>query len=116
MNRQQATQQQIDEIMDTFDFLACQDVLETYRHYERVFPDSWSSEEENFEESLLRKAARECLKDAVNNKLAWHSFFTAHCIDGEDANGPWVRLNLYFGDRSHNDGVTYEKTTITSAN
>lgn len=108
MNRQEAIQLQIDEIMDTFDFQAAIKVMEVYKSMERGYPSDWFMDEE-FCEPAMRATARECMKAAVKEEYAGHSYFEARFTEGEDDDGPWVRMSLNFGDRSYNDGLSYEK-------
>jgi hypothetical protein len=113
MNRQEAIQSQIDDIMDTFDFQAVVKIMEVYKSMERGYPKDWEDNGE-FHEYLIRTAARDCMKEAVKHSYAGHSYFEARLEEGEDNDGPWVRIFFNFGDRSHNDGVSYEKTTTTT--
>ena len=64
MNRQEAIQQQIDEIMDAFDFQAVLKVLDVYKTMERGYPTDWVLDGEFFEPSV-RAAARACMKAAA---------------------------------------------------
>ena len=113
MNRQEAITQQIDEVMDTFDFQSAMKVLEVYKSMERGYPADWFLDDEPFEPAI-RADARECMKEAVKHGYAGRSYFEARFKEGEDNEGPWVRVHLNFGDRSYNDGVSYEKTTTTT--
>jgi hypothetical protein len=113
MNRQEAIQQQIDEVMDSFDFQCAMKVLEVYKFMERGYPQDWFLDDEPFEPAI-RAAARDCMKAAVKEGYAGHSYFEARFTEGEDDEGPWVRISFNFGDRSYNDGVSYEKTTTTA--
>ena len=113
MNRQEAIQQQIDEIMDSFDFKTAMKVVEVYKSMERGYPCDWFLDDEPFEPAI-RAAARDCMKAAVKDKYAGHSYFEARFTEGKDNDGPWVRISFNFGDRSYNDGVSYEKTTTTT--
>jgi hypothetical protein len=108
MNRQEAIQNQIDDIMDTFDFRGCAAMLEALAGCGRPYPESWRDNGE-FHEYLLRAAARDCMKAAVKHGYAGHSYFEARLEEGEDDDGPWVRMHFNFGDRNYNDGVSYEK-------
>lgn len=108
MNRQEAITQQIDEIMDSFDFQCVMKVMEVYKSMDRGYPSDWFMDGEFFEPAM-RAAARECMKAAVKEGYAGHSYFEARFTEGEDDEGPWVRISFSFGDRSYNDGVSYEK-------
>ena len=113
MNRQEAIQLQIDEIMDSFDFQCAMKVLEVYKSMERGYPKDWFLDDEPFEPAI-RAAARDCMKAAVKEGYAGHSYFEARFTEGEDEEGPWVRISFNFGDHSYNDGASYEKTTTTT--
>lgn len=115
MNKQEAIQQQIDEIMDIFDFQAAVKTLEAYKSLDRGYPADWFDDGE-FKEYMIRQAARECMKQAVDHGFAGHSYFSSYFHEGEDHEGPWVKIDLYFGDRTYNDGTSYEETATTTDN
>jgi hypothetical protein len=108
MNRQEAIQSQIDDIMDSFDFQCAMKVLEVYKSIERGYPADWFMDGEPFEPAI-RAAARDCMKAAVKEGYAGHSYFEARFVEEEDDDGPWVRIDFNFGDHTHNDGTGYEK-------
>jgi hypothetical protein len=113
MNRQEAIQLQIDSIMDSFDFQMVIKVMEFYKSMNRPYPTDWFEDEE-FSEPAIRADARECMKSAAKHGYAGRSYFEARLEEGEDHDGPWVKISFNFGDRSYNDGVSYEKTTTTT--
>ena len=97
MTKQEAIQEQIDEIMDSFDFEKAQKIMEAlnWEWYEKGIPDIYS----------LRAEARKQLKSAAKVKGVSGSVgLTAHYTEGKS----WVRLDLYFGLDSINDGTEYE--------
>ena len=108
MNRQEAIQSQIDEIMDMFDFQSVLKVLDGYKSMGRGYPEDWMDEGE-FREYLVRQDARECMKKAAQEGFAGISYFSAILNEGEDNDGPWVKMDLYFGERTYQDGTSYEK-------
>jgi len=108
MNRQEAIQSQIDEIMDMFDFQSVLKVLDVYKSMDRGYPEDWMDEGE-FKEYLIRQDARECLKKAAKNGSSGISYFSGVLNEGDDYNGPWGKMDLYFGERTYQDGVNYEK-------
>lgn len=108
MNRQEAIQSQIDEIMDIFDFQAVLKVLDVYKSIDRGYPEAWIDGGE-FQEYLVRQEARNCMKRAAKDGSAGISYFNAVLVEGEYDDGPWVKMDLYFGERTYNDGVSYEK-------
>lgn len=114
MNRQEAIQDQIDQILDMFDFQSALKALEVYKSSGCGYSKDWECDGE-FQEYLLRKAARDCMKASIKEGYAGHSYFTSYFHEGEDEDGPWVKIDLLFGDRSYNDGTSYEKTTTTTA-
>jgi hypothetical protein len=114
MNRQEAIQLQIDSIMDTFDFQMVVKVMEFFKSMDRPYPTDWFVDEE-FCEPAIRADARECMKSAVKEGYAGRSYFEARFTEGEDHDGPWVKIEFNFGDRSYNDGASYEKTTTTNS-
>ena len=108
MNRQEAIEQQINDIMDMFDFRACCHMLEALIKIKRAYPKDWADGEE-VPEYCLRQAARECMKQAVIHGYAGHSYFSARLDEGEDQEGQWLKIELSFGERTYNDGTSYEK-------
>ena len=103
MNRDEAVQKQIDEIMDSFEFDRVLKIMKALQwtwgfgaseHY----PDEWE----------LRKSARERLREAAKNHGSSETGgFLAQCYDGVDE-GSFVRLSLNFGLGTCNDGESYD--------
>jgi len=108
MNRQEAIQLQVDEILDSFDFQCAMKVLEVYKSMERGYPADWFLDDEPFEPAI-RADAREYMKEAVKHGYAGRSYFEARFEEGEDDDGPWVKICFSFGIHSYNDGTSYEK-------
>jgi hypothetical protein len=99
MTKQEAIQEQIDEIMDSFDFQKVHKIMEAinWRWHEEGVPDVYS----------LRTLARKHLKEAVEIKGAISSGgFTAAYTENKE---PWVRLELYFGVDLVNDPTNYNE-------
>jgi len=97
MTKQEAIQEQIDEIMDSFNFEKAQKIMEAinWEWYEEGIPDIYS----------LRTLARKHLKEAAEIKgISGSGGLTAHYTEGKS----WVRLELYFGLDSINDVTEYE--------
>jgi hypothetical protein len=107
MNKQEAIQQQIDKIMDTFDFALCVQSVNLYKNWGDGYPRHWMEDGE-FQEGLLRQTARDCMKTAAIHGYCGHSYFSSFCYEGIDDGGPWIKIELFFGRRTHNDGVNYE--------
>lgn len=99
--KQEAIQEQIDEIMDTFDFDDVHQIM-VHRNW------TWGSDEGVPSKVEIRVAARERMKDATKTGFSSTGGFTAilqDCPDGDD--GPFVRMTLYFGLSTYNDGTGY---------
>jgi hypothetical protein len=102
MTRQEVLNNQMDEIMDTFDFdkvnkMMCA-VDWKWATTENEVPDQYE----------LRKSARRLMKQAIAGEDCATGGFRAWVIDGKDNNGPWTRLNLMFGEDIMLDGETHE--------
>ena len=100
MKKQEAIQEQIDEIMDSFDFQKVHKIMEAinWRWHEEGVPDVYS----------LRTLARKHLKEAGEIKgTSGSGGFTANYTEC-NVEKPWLRLELYFGLDSINDGTEYE--------
>ena len=100
MNKQQAIQSQINEIMDCFDFRKCRDVLNAIGF--GCAP---------FEECDLRQQGRERMLGAVKHKgFSDTGPFRAEYKEGDDEDGKWLRIELFCViEHWPNDGVTYEE-------
>lgn len=99
--RQEAVQEQIDEIMDTFDF---------DRVHKWMLVEDWTWADGTVPSvTELRLEARARLKDAASNRgFASCGGFTAiYSEDIDQGNKPWLRLNLYFGYSTLNDGTSF---------
>lgn len=99
--RQEAVQGQIDEIMDTFDF---------ERVHKWMLEEEWTWADGTVPSvTELRLEARARLKDAASNRgFASCGGFTAiYNEDIDHGNKPWLRLNLYFGYSTINDGTSF---------
>ena len=97
MTKQEAIQEQIDEIMDSFDFEKAQKIMEflNWEWNDEGVPDIYS----------LRTSARKHLKTAAEiNGSSSSGGLTANYTEHKT----WVRLELYFGLDSINDGTEYE--------
>ena len=101
MTKQQALQEQMDEIMDSFEF---DKVLSVMKHLNW----KWGSSKGIPDEYEVRQQARKTMKYAIEcNGDAGTGGFHA-TVDDNPEEG-WVRLNLHFGFSTINDGVDYEK-------
>jgi hypothetical protein len=115
MTKEQAIQEQIDEIMDTFDFATAAKVMETYKECGHGYPKDWENEGE-FSIYEMRKYARQQLRYAAgylttrnqDTIIANGAYFHAAATWGHnEAEGDWVRMSLYFGDSTFNDGTNF---------
>ena len=104
MTKQEAIQEQIDSIMDTFRFDKVHAWMTAAGWY---WGEPGSMRVPDVSE--LRREARQRLKEAANNGFASSGGFTATSHEDEDENGPWIKLDLYFGYQSLNDGTSYTK-------
>ena len=102
LNKKEAVQSQIDGIMDTFDFRRVRKMMLavgwTWANSPNGTPEEWE----------LRARARELLNECAVRGLVSTGGFTARYVDGEDEEGPWLRLTLQWGVSSLEDGVGYE--------
>jgi len=102
LNKKEAVQSQIDEIMDTFDFRCVRQMMLavgwTWANSENGTPEEWE----------LRSKARSLLKECVSVGVTGCGGLMARYTDGEDSDGPWLRLTLQWGESSLDDGVGYE--------
>ncbi len=102
MTKQQALQDQMDEIMDSFEFDKIHSVM---RHLDWEWRDSGVPDEYE-----IRQSARRTMRSAIEcNGTSSTGGFTA--IVEDNTEDGWVRLNLYFGFSTIHDGVEYEKNS-----
>ena len=103
MTKPEAIQEQIDEIMDTFEF---------ERVHAWMEHDGWTWGDSNEVPSTfeLRRCARDLLKAAASGGYCSTGGFTAIRDEGDDESGPWIKLHLSFGYMSYNDGTGYMDT------
>jgi len=103
MTKQEAIQEQIDDIMDSFDFSRVVKMMQATNW-------TWAGVAGIPEERDLRRGARERLHDAVKHGESVSGGFRAWKDEGEDAFGPWVRVSLQWGPAwDVNDGTPYTK-------
>lgn len=105
MNRQEAIQEQIDDIMDNCDFKSCVAMAQALIDMSEPRPKVWGN---HVEENILRAEARNILKLAAQSGYCSTGYFTAMLKDGEDSEGKWLRLELYFGEFYPNESSSYE--------
>jgi hypothetical protein len=102
MTRQEVLNNQLDEIMDSFDFDQVQKMMSAadwiWARSENGVPDQYE----------LRQEARRLMKQAINGEYCATGGFRAWVTDGTDKDGPWTKLNLSFGIDTIHDGKSHE--------
>ena len=102
MTRKEVLENQMDEIMDSFDFRKVSKMMEAadwiWATTEGRVPDEYE----------LRKEARRLMRYAIKGEDCATGGFRAWVTDGNDDNGPWTRLNLTFGEDIMLDGETHD--------
>lgn len=103
MTKQEAIQEQIDDIMDTFEF---DDVHSWMEHSGWVWaqPNGTTAVPDLYE---IKRCARQRLKEAAENGYSATGGFVAQSYEGTDKDGPWITLSLHFGLQTYNDGTSY---------
>ena len=105
MTKQEAIQEQIDEIMDTFEFEDVYKWMETTEW-------AWGQPDGSFEVPNLyeiKSHARKALKEAAKHGFYSTGGFTAERSEGIEDGKPWITLHLSFGYSSMNDGTIYDE-------
>lgn len=114
MNKEQATQQQIDECMDSFDFTFCCVVLSLIKKTGRGYPEDWYLDG-GFYEPSLRREARQLLRRVAcgDEESGMASYLRAAKTEGVDKESgkPWIGLSLSFvvADNITQDGIEYDE-------
>jgi hypothetical protein len=114
MNKEQATQQQIDECMDSFDFSFCCAVLSLIKKTGRGYPVDWYLDG-GFYEPTLRREARQLLWRVArgDEESGMASYLRATKTEGvdEESGKPWILLSLSFvvADNITQDGIEYDE-------
>ena len=101
MTRQEAIQNQIDEIMDWFEFSKVAKTM-------KLLQWGWGLPPVVPEESKIRQEARRLLSMVSQDKVVSCGGFVARLDEGKYKDGKWVRVRLAFEVDSWGDGVTYE--------
>lgn len=102
MNKQEAIQEQIDEIMDTFEFERVAAWMEFSKWgwadgHETVVPDLYA----------IKREARARLREAARFGYTSTGGFTAKMREGAEDGKPWLALDLSFGYNTAQDGTEY---------
>jgi hypothetical protein len=104
MNREDAIQEQIDEVMDSFDFASVEKIMlaldwkwATGEGMKKEIPDEYE----------IRKSARERMRGAARSGYCSSGGFSARLIEGEEGGQKWLLMDLQFGINSHQDTTDY---------
>lgn len=109
MTKQEAIQEQIDEIMDSFEFEDVHKWMETTEW-------AWGQLDGSSEIPDLyqiKSQARKMLKEAAKDGFYSTGGFTAERFEGVENGKPWITLRLQFGYSSMNDGTLYDEQPST---
>jgi hypothetical protein len=102
MTREEVLNNQMDEIMDSFDFDQVQKMMSATDWM-------WASSEDGIPDQYeLRKEARRLMKQAIAGEDCATGGFRAWVTDGTDRDGAWAKLNLSFGIDTIHDGESHE--------
>jgi hypothetical protein len=103
MTKQEAIQEQIDNIMDSFEFDKVQTVM-------TALDWKWYLHEDIPGIIEIKQSARKTLNSLKNeNRMSGSGGFYATKEEGEELGKPWVRISLFFGLEFAEDGVSYDK-------
>lgn len=123
MNLQETIQEQIDEVMDSFDFERCSEALklvefcwlnETICDEDRVYELKKYARARMKSACAMAITAYEALRDdpeEIIYKMANSGCLIGYCTiyTGDEEEGPWVKVNLTcYIDNSINDGKGFE--------
>jgi hypothetical protein len=102
MTRQEVLNNQLDEIMDTFDFDQVGKMMSAtdwiWARSENGVPD----------QRELRQEARRLMKQAIAGEDCATGGFRTWVTEGKDKDGPWTKLNLSFGIDTIHDGESHD--------
>jgi hypothetical protein len=102
MNRNEALQKQIDEIMDWFDFAKVEKTME-------LLEWGWGTDMEVPCQAQIRESARRTMKEAARFGFSYCGGFSARVTEGKDEDGPWLAMHLDFVLTNWSaDGLNYE--------
>lgn len=103
MTKKEILQNQVDEIMDEFDFDKVHEVMEVL---------NWQWRDIGIPDKVeIRRSARKLMKQAIEKDSSTGcGGFQVTLRDGSDEDGPWTSINLCFAiEASLRDGETYDK-------
>ena len=104
MNREDAIQEQIDEVMDSFDFESVEKIMQALNWQ---WATSEGMKKEIPDEYEIRRSARKRLQDAVRAGYSSSGGFSARLIEGVEEGKAWLLMDLQFGIHSHQDATDY---------
>jgi hypothetical protein len=104
MNREDAIQAQIDEVMDSFDFASVEKIMialdwqwATGEGMKKEIPDQYE----------IRKSARKRMQRAAEVGYCTSGGFSARLIEGVEDEQAWLLMDLKFGIESFQDTTDY---------
>ena len=104
MTKQEAIQEQIDEVMDTFDFARVEKIM-------AALDWKWATSEGNKneipDEYEIRRSARKRMRDAAKVGYSSSGGFSARLIEGVEGGQAWLLMDLQFGIKSFQDTTDY---------
>lgn len=103
MTRKEVLENQLDEIMDSFDFDQVHEIMTALKW-------NWVTTEKGEipDKYELRREARRLMKQAIAGEDCSTGGFSARVVDGVDEDGPWTKLHLSFGLDTIHDGESHE--------
>ncbi len=104
MTKKEVLNNQVDEIMDSFDFRKVADVMQ---HLNWTWHDSKTPPDE----CEIRKNAREIMKMAIKTgEEISTGGWKVRIMSGEDHGGKWAKIDLAFAvEDSFNEGQNYDE-------
>ena len=112
MKYKKAVKRQIKEIIETTDWREVSRLAEAWcdiHSLPAADNEDWTDigNMKQDVKDLLKRVAKECKKTDFNYISG--RFYTAMCWKGKEDGSPWVRLQIFFGQSSMNDGEEYEE-------
>ena len=104
MTKQEAIQEQIDEVMDSFDFASVEKIM-------AALDWKWATGEGNKneipDEYEIRRSARNRMRDAATAGYSSSGGFSARLIEGVENGKAWLLMDLQFGIHSYQGATDY---------
>jgi RNA polymerase-interacting CarD/CdnL/TRCF family regulator len=104
MTKKQILLNQVDEIMDSFDFSKVASVMKHLNW-------TWHNRETPPDEYEIRKNARELMKQSIKTDQGMSTGgWEITLVSGEEDGKKWARIDLAFAiEQTFNDGVDYDE-------